>query len=153
MVKMCEDLRTCRKILFARSFEATHSSSSAFAAEGGDEPCQHCDNCLRDPSTYDSLDVSLHAYRALRILSAAGKQSATLTLPQAADLVRGLGKGGFSTQTQGSKGKGKGSVDVNEVAGGKVTLDKETCEAMLIRLLVDGYLVETFHGSELFRNP
>ncbi|ORY87468.1 P-loop containing nucleoside triphosphate hydrolase protein [Leucosporidium creatinivorum] len=153
MVKMCEDLRTCRKILFARSFEATHSSSSAFAAEGGDEPCQHCDNCLRDPSTYESLDISHHAYRALRILSAAGKQSATLTLPQAADLVRGLGKGGFSTQTQGSKGKGKGSVDVNEVAGGKVTLDKDTCEAMLMRLLVDGYLVETFHGSEFSLTP
>jgi hypothetical protein len=45
MVSFAEDLRTCRKILFARSFATTHSSNTAFdAGKNVDEPCGHCDN-------------------------------------------------------------------------------------------------------------
>lgn len=92
------------------------------------------------------VDVSPSAYRALRIIEAAGQQNATLTLPQAADLIRGLQKGSFSTQE--AKGKGKGSVDVVQVAGGKVEgLDKDGGEALIMKLLLDGYLEESFHAS------
>ena len=142
MIKFAEDLETCRKLTFSRYFTASCSSSAAFEdGESADEPCGHCDNvrrfflpsqpsadtsfseCLRDPSSFTSSDVSLHAYRALRILSAAASQGATLTLNQAVDLVRGLGGGSFATQTGKSKGKGK--VDVVKEAGGKVMLPKE----------------------------
>ena len=91
--------------------------------------------------------MSLPAYRALRIIAAAGQQNATLTLPQASDLVRGLGKGAFATQTQGGKGKGKGHVDVVAEAGGKVELDRDATEMLLIRLIFDGYLNERFHAN------
>lgn len=105
------------------------------------------EQCLRSPDEFEPIDVSLSAYRALRIIAAAGQQNATLTLPQACDLVRGLGKGAFATQE--NKGKGKGSVDVAKVAGDKVTgLDKDGVEALLMRLLLDGYIAESFHASE-----
>ncbi|GAA5863357.1 hypothetical protein JCM1840_007500 [Sporobolomyces johnsonii] len=144
VVAFAEDYRTCRKILFARYFSSTYDSGAAFDANG-DDPCGVCDNCTRDPSTISTLDISLHAYRALRIISAANSQRGTLTLPQAADLVRGNGGGTFSTQEGKSKGKGK--VDVIAVAGGKVTLSKDETEAMLLKLLVDDWLQEDFHAT------
>jgi ATP-dependent DNA helicase Q1 len=92
--------------------------------------------------------MSLSANRALRIIDAAVSQhNGTLTLPQAADLVRGNGGGSFATQE--TKGKGKGKISVEEVAGGKVTLSKDQTEQMLLKLLVDGYLKEQFHASAL----
>lgn len=38
--------------------------------------------CLRDPSSFETVDCAEDAYRALRIISAAERQSATLTLMQ-----------------------------------------------------------------------
>ncbi|GAA5957859.1 hypothetical protein JCM21900_001289 [Sporobolomyces salmonicolor] len=144
VVAFAEDYRTCRKVLFARYFASTYDNDTAFD-ENGDDPCGVCDNCTRDPFTISTLDISLHAYRALRIISAANSQRGTLTLPQAADLVRGNGGGTFSTQEAKSKGKGK--VDVTSIAGGKVTLGKDETEAMLLKLLVDDWLLEDFHAT------
>lgn len=93
-----------------------------------------------------TVDISAQAYRALRIISAACAQDGTLTLPQAADLVRGNGGGLFSTRAKNSKAKGK--VDVAQVAGSKVTLNKDECEMMLLKLLVDGWLRENFANSK-----
>lgn len=107
--------------------------------------------CLRDPSTVSPLDISLQAYRALRIISAALAHKGTLTLPQAADLVRGNGGGGFATQE--TNGKGKGKIDVVAEAGAKVTLSKDLTEQMLLRLLVEGYLQEQFHASATLPPP
>ncbi|GAA6030023.1 hypothetical protein JCM8097_009219 [Rhodosporidiobolus ruineniae] len=147
VVRFATDLRTCRKVLFNQHFSSAYSSSSAFtsSASSGSSPCGHCDNCLRDPSSVSTLDVSLAAYRALRIISAATQQRGTLTLPQAADLVRGNGGGSFSTQE--AKSKGKGRVDVAAVAGGTVTLAKDETEQLLLTLLVQGYLQESFHAT------
>ncbi|GAA6054988.1 hypothetical protein JCM3770_000480 [Rhodotorula araucariae] len=147
VIRFAEDKKTCRKILFARYFQSTYDTGTAFDAadDDGDDPCGQCDNCLRDPATVSSLAVSLAAYRALRVISAAAAQRGTLTLPQAADLVRGNGGGQFATQE--TKGKGKGRIDVNEVAGGKVLLTKDETEQMLLMLLVEGYLQETFHAT------
>lgn len=104
--------------------------------------------CQRDPATVSTLDITEQAYRALRAIEAATAQRGTLTLPQAADLVRGNGGGAFSTQQ--AKGKGKGKIDVKTVAGNKVTLNKDETEQMLLQLLVEGYLKEEFHASECY---
>lgn len=79
--------------------------------------------CQRDPQSFELVDVSLPAYQALRVITAASAQRGTLTLAQACDLVRGLGGGSFSN-TQG-KNKGKGKVDVVAEAGAKVALNKD----------------------------
>ncbi|GAA5974110.1 hypothetical protein JCM11641_003441 [Rhodosporidiobolus odoratus] len=145
VVRFAEDKKTCRKVLFSRYFTSAYDSGKAFDAEGGEAPCGTCDNCNRDPSSVSTLDITLHAYRALRIIKAATTQRGTLTLPQAADLVRGNGGGSFTTQEK--KGKGKGKLDVNTEAGGKVTLNKDETEQMLLKLLVDGWLEENFHAT------
>ncbi|GAA6000901.1 hypothetical protein JCM10207_004711 [Rhodosporidiobolus poonsookiae] len=144
VVRFAEDKLTCRKILFSRYFSGSYDSGKAFDVHG-EAPCGDCDNCLRDPSTVSALGITLQAYRALCIISAATSQRGTLTLPQAADLVRGNGGGQFSTQE--TKGKGKGKVDVVAVAGSKVTLSKDETEQMLLKLLVDGWLKEEFHAT------
>lgn len=172
VIRFAEDKKTCRKVLFARYFESTYDAGTTFDAsdEDGDAPCGHCDNvrcsclplprlelkktrsfraqCLRDPSTVSTRNVSLAAYRALRIIVAATAQRGTLTLPQAADLVRGNGGGTFSTQE--TKGKGKGRVDVKKEGGAKVDLTKDETEQMLLMLLVEGWLQEDFHASAPF---
>ncbi|GAA5873316.1 hypothetical protein JCM3774_005939 [Rhodotorula dairenensis] len=145
VVRFAEDKRTCRKVLFARYFANAYDSSQAYDANDADMPCGTCDNCVRDPATVSVLDVTEQAYRALRVIEAATAQRGTLTLPQAADLVRGNGGGNFSTQQ--AKGKGKGKIDVKAVAGNKVTLSKDETEQMLLQLLVDGYLKEEFHAT------
>ncbi|GAA5850770.1 hypothetical protein JCM8547_009085 [Rhodosporidiobolus lusitaniae] len=145
VVRFAEDKKTCRKLLFHRYFSAAYDRAKAFDAQDGDTPCGHCDNCTRDPSTVSTVFITLAAYRALRIICTATSQRGTLTLPQAADLVRGLGGGSFSTQER--KGKGEGKVDVSEVAGGKVALSKDETEQMLLKLLVEGYLQERFHAT------
>ncbi|GAA5873510.1 hypothetical protein JCM16303_001150 [Sporobolomyces ruberrimus] len=151
MLKFALDHKTCRKVLFARYFASTYDDSKAFDEEEGEEPCGSCDNCLRDSSTFEIVDISTQAYRALRIISAAAAQSGTLTLPQAGDLVRGNGGGSFSTK--GDKNtKVKGKVDVTTVAGSKVTLNKEDCETMLLKLLVDGWLKEVFVNTAYATN-
>ncbi|GAA6062989.1 hypothetical protein JCM10212_004971 [Sporobolomyces blumeae] len=143
MLKFAQDFTTCRKILFARYFASTYDDSGAFALDEGEDPCGTCDNCSRDKETVAELDISHDAYRALRIIRAAVDQRGTLTLPQAADLVRGNGGGAFSIQDKNSKGKGY--VKVQEVAGGKVALSKDETETMLLKLLVDGWLDEVFN--------
>ncbi|KAM0748733.1 ATP-dependent DNA helicase [Meredithblackwellia eburnea MCA 4105] len=140
MLSYCEDLKTCRKTLFARYF---NSNSSTDFEQGGDaeKPCGHCDN----EDEVEELDVSVEAYRALKILSAAVQQNGTLTFTQAVDLVRGLGGGSFATQ--GKQNKGKGKVDVQAEAGSKVTLSKELADSLIIRLLIDEFIHEEFYNT------
>ncbi|KAM0789368.1 hypothetical protein ACM66B_000198 [Microbotryomycetes sp. NB124-2] len=147
MVRFALDLKTCRKLLFARAFEEAYKSKTAFEKDGSAQPCGHCDNCERDLDTVETVDVTLNSFRVLKILRGAADLSGTLTLSQATDLVRGLGKGSFATQSSNRAGKGKASIDVVELAGAKVDLDKDTTEMLLVRLLVEGYLEETFYAT------
>lgn len=73
------------------------------------------------------------AWQLLRVAEEVGKE---LTMAQLCDLARGLGGGGGKDKdTDAAKGKSKGkgrargkekaSVDVHEVAGGKVELSRE----------------------------
>ncbi|GAA5894862.1 RecQ family ATP-dependent DNA helicase [Sporobolomyces salmoneus] len=150
MLQFAQDYKTCRKVLFARYFASTYDDSKAFDDDEGEEPCESCDNCLRDASTIKTIDITTQAYRALRIISAAEAQDGTLTLPQAADLIRGNGGGSFSTRDKNAKVKGK--VDVNQVAGSKVALNKEECEMLLLKLLIDGWLKEVFVNTAYATN-
>lgn len=60
--------------------------------------------------------------------------------------MRGNGRGAFSVRDKNAKVKG--AVDVSEVAGNKVTLTRDECETMMLKLLIDGWLKEVFVNSE-----
>jgi ATP-dependent DNA helicase Q1 len=116
-------------------------------ASGDVQACGHCDNCLRDPATFESLDVTVEVWRILRVCEAVCEQGGRVTVSGLAELVRGLGGGTFPVVGVRAKGKGKasaekGSVDVKELNGGKVALSKEQTEYLLIELVLQDYLRE-----------
>ena len=77
--------------------------------------CGHCDNCTRPPETIDARDVTLDAWRVLRVVQRVAQKKRYVTLPMLTDLVRGA-------QNERTL---KLDVDVHAVAGGKVALRKE----------------------------
>jgi ATP-dependent DNA helicase Q1 len=72
-------------------------------------------------------DVTLQAWQILKIVDAVERQHGSLTLIGLVDLVRGNGGGAFTTSTRGRKGqsKEKADLDLDDVAGGKVVLNRD----------------------------
>jgi hypothetical protein len=74
--------------------------------------------------------VTVEAWRILKVLEEVQREGGRVTLAALADLVRGLGGGSFGVVQQGKGrkrklGEEKGRVDVVDVAGGKVELNKD----------------------------
>lgn len=82
----------------------------------------------------DRRDVTLPAWQILRVAQAIERDKGRVTMGMLADLVRGAGGGAFGA-TVGGRGRGKGrrqapvkekvGLDLDEIAGGKVSLGKE----------------------------
>ena len=138
MLDFATDLKTCRKLLFDDYFGNPARVVAPFTASDR-TACGHCDNCLRTTQSYGAgedensispvvtRDVTLEAWKVCKIIAAMAQQSGKVTLPAAGDLVRGLGKGAFQTEGKGAA-KGKGSVDLDAICGGKVTLNKDVSD-------------------------
>lgn len=79
-------------------------------------------------------DVTVEAWQLLKVVEAASGEGGRLTVGMLADLSRGLGGGAFNVVSKG-KGKAraatKAAFDLDEVAGGKLTLSKEASESSL----------------------
>ncbi|KAI0777314.1 P-loop containing nucleoside triphosphate hydrolase protein [Trametes elegans] len=154
MVKFATEVEECRKIQFARYFEAAKVSLSSWktASEDSLARCGHCDNCTRPPETLDRQDVRVPAWQLLRIAAALARTRQQVTLAQLCNVARGLGGadnddgggGGGRGRGKGKGGQKKVSVDLQEAAGGKVELSKEHTEALCVRLLVDRFLEFSF---------
>lgn len=116
--------------LSAPSYFSTSSSLSLSAwsdSEGNTlTRCGHCDNCTRSKSSITTRDVTLESWQVLKVLEHVSRDGGRITVGMLADLVRGAGGGAYSASTGGKKGKGKEkiSLDLDEVAGGKVTMNK-----------------------------
>lgn len=88
--------------------------------------CGHCDNCTRPPGTMDQKDVTVEAWQILKIVAAVQRQGGRLTLNGLSDLARGAGGGAFDAGGNGKgKAKDKSTLDLKEVAGGKVGFSKD----------------------------
>ncbi|KLO09213.1 ATP-dependent DNA helicase [Schizopora paradoxa] len=154
MLRFAHDLKECRKLHFAKYFSASSSlSMSAWATSevDGDARCLHCDNCTRRPESVFEKDVTLDAWRVLKIANSIHGESGRVTLSMLADLVRGAGGGAFGAAGGGKRGKGKSkekvSLDLDELAGGKVSLGKDETETLLVHLLLADYLKESFSST------
>lgn len=75
----------------------------------------------------DQKDVTLEAWQILKIVESVQAQGGRITQNALGDLARGLGGGGFeATAGQGKrKAKEKHTLDINQVAGGKITLSRD----------------------------
>ncbi|EIW68807.1 hypothetical protein TREMEDRAFT_12143, partial [Tremella mesenterica DSM 1558] len=162
MLRFAQDLKTCRKVAFAKYF-ATSSSLSTSAwdhpssisnstSTSSVSPCGVCDNCSRPTSSIFTRNVTLETWQIIKVLDEVTAQGGRVTLSNLADLVRGLGGGSFGIMIQGKKGKRrmggeKEKLDLNEVAGGKVGLSKEASSSLLIHLTLLGYLQDSYHAT------
>lgn len=184
MLGFANDVKSCRKLLFLQYFKQSGVSSASFTSDDkeGEERCGHCDNvvifpnllsrpclttrnhpiqCTRSPESIlspDPLDLTLYAWRALKILRVCTDSNGRVTLTQMADLVRGLGGGSFglSAGEGGKKGKGKGKLSLDEVAGGRVELGKDVSRydsSRRWRLHLTHSVAPTVAGSREFLDP
>ncbi len=90
--------------------------------------CGHCDNCTRAPETVVRKDVTLEAWQILKVAEYVQERKGTATLGQLSELARGGAKSEFNFDShtrKGKQGSAKGSVDLENVCGGKVQLPKE----------------------------
>lgn len=107
---------------------STSSSLSLSAWSDGDTltKCGHCDNCTRSATSISTRDVTLESWQIIKVLEQVGRDGGRITVGMLADLVRGVGGGSYAAAAGGKKGKGKEkvSLDLNELAGGKITMNK-----------------------------
>ncbi|KZP14674.1 ATP-dependent DNA helicase [Athelia psychrophila] len=151
MLRFAEDIQECRKIQFAKYFAVSSDISlNSWTTDPSKalERCGHCDNCKRSPDSLDQKDVTLEAWQILKIAESVQAQGGRLTQKALGDLARGLGGGGFeATAGQGkrkAKAKEKQNLDVNQVAGGKITLSGDDTQALILHLLLEGYLQHSY---------
>lgn len=92
--------------------------------------CGSCDNCLRDPESIINKDVTLDAWKIVKVVAELENTGGRATLASVSDLVRGLGKGGY-TVLAGSNSKKrkpdpeKATMDIEKLVGSKVALNKD----------------------------
>ena len=175
MLSYALDYSTCRKLAFNAYFGNPASVVAPFAADDT-ASCGHCDNCVRAFLATDTTaaeddtlapaaggintrDATVEAWKICRVIRELSNQNGRTTLPQACDLVRGLGKGMFATSEKSVQGK----IDLTELCDGKITLSKDVSvhrwnsnrcdwrsqdtEVLLLQLVVAGYLKEFFHQT------
>ena len=169
MLRFAQDLRTCRKIAFAnvrgrwliserrterQYFSASSSLSAAawdsadtLAASGGAiTPCGICDNCTRDPASVTVRNVTVEAWKTLKVIEAVVRKGGRATLANLADLVRGLGGGNFGIPSSGKRKREepeKSNLDLAELIDGKISLNKDVSDAH--RTNAQGPLLMTGH--------
>ncbi|CAK5264587.1 unnamed protein product [Mycena citricolor] len=139
MLAFAHDLVECRKIAFAKYFShASQLSLTSWATADADalSRCGHCDNCNRDPNSFERRDATLDSWKVLRIVDAFKTSGTQLTLAMLTDLARG-----------NSSGKDKAALDLEDVCQGKVELTKDDLESLLVELVVKKYLVENYHST------
>lgn len=151
MLEFAEDVEQCRKIQFAtqvvlsflhplllrekhhaktgpyRYFSQSSNLSIASWSTSDSsalQRCGHCDNCLRPQDAVHRRDVTLDAWKILKVATLVNRAGGKVTLSGLADLARGLGGGKFEVN-QGKRGKMKCSLDLEAECGGKVVgIDK-----------------------------
>ena len=99
--------------------------------------CGHCDNCTRAPESVRRVDLRLPAWQILKAAEAVEHCGSHLTMRQLVDIVRGLGHGKISARRiRYKRAQESMTIDMTEIAGGKVELSPEvrTYKAAMLAL-------------------
>jgi ATP-dependent DNA helicase Q1 len=138
-------------------FSTTASTAAAWTADSSDatKSCGHCDNCTRPPEEVETRNRTLEAWQILQVARAIHSEGGHVTVGMLADLVRGAGGGSFSVSS-GSGGKKRKSLskekvglDLDAIAGGKISLGKEVCHLFLCE---KAQLTSPIAGNRIFDN-
>lgn len=95
----------------------------------------HCDNCMRSPDSIERRDITLATWQILKVVDAVQRAGGRLTLSMLATLARGGNKGAFEASQGRRKGTTKQTLDIEDVAGGPVELNKNVCAFSVLGLL------------------
>lgn len=140
----------CRRQLFAEYFSDMFEKGD----DQRDRLCGICDNCTGERQNL-LIDARKEMYQLLAILAEMCRQGGRITLTSLSDVARGLGGGKFKLDpnlTDPGKGKARstgsstakaGIVDVQTVAGGKITQHRDVVD----RLIVHGILSQLIDQS------
>lgn len=116
MVEYCQNVDRCRRSLMATHFDEVWD----------DQGCnQMCDTC-RHAAEYSTVDISGHARQLVQILELAAASEEKLTPLKLVEAWMGKGPAKHRKMTE------------------TTTLPRAGAEAVIVRLLVDGYLKEDF---------
>lgn len=90
--------------------------------------CEHCDNCLRAKDSFEDLDVTLEAWKVLKVMNAL--QDSRFTFTQLADIVRGVKTDGVvlvdDDEPSGFVGPDKKiRLNLDTTCGGPALLNKD----------------------------
>ena len=121
--------------------------------------CGHCDNCARrGRGDVGHKDVTIWAWKILKIADAIQTMRGKVTLNQLVTIVRGNGGGKFGTKSGKGHQKTEGVVDPQAVAGGVVELSAKVCPSpkccmtqyrMLIYFVGYGETLRSFAAGRL----
>lgn len=161
MLAFAQNPEECRKTQFAKYFSHSSQLSMSSWTTGDSDAlmrCGHCDNCTRPAEDVNRKDVTLEAWQLLKIIAAVQRDGGSVTLNMLAGLARGTGGGVYGVPHEGGGRKGKGktkekvALDLNDVAGGIVKLTKDEIEHLLVELLIQRYLQETYNQTAYATN-
>lgn len=126
------DIATIR--YFSHSSQVSININSFSTEEvGALDPCKHCDNCIRSPESIERRDVTLATWQILQVVNAVQRAGGRLTLSMLATLARGGNKGAFEASQARRSAATKQTLDIQDVAGGRVDLSKNVCAFMCCR--------------------
>lgn len=144
----------CRRQLFADYFSDMFDKSD----DQRQRACGICDNCTGNRSAL-LMDARKEMYQLLAILAEMCRQGGRITLTSLSDVARGLGGGKFNLDpnlTNLKKGKGKssssntdkaGMVDIQAVAGGKVTLHRDIVDRLIVHGIQSQLIEQSYSAT------
>ncbi|KIY50338.1 ATP-dependent DNA helicase [Fistulina hepatica ATCC 64428] len=151
MVNFAQDMEGCRKVQFARYF--SHSANLDMSVWSTDdtnanERCGHCDNCQRPSGSLEKHDVTAGAWQILKVVDFMERANVDVTVKQLTDILRGNGGGVIgSNQARKRRRSGPQIIDLEAVAGGKISLGKDDTECLIIQMLAEKYLGAKIRAS------
>ena len=125
----------CRSAFFCKYFDDEYGKDM--------KSCGQCDNCLQE-TDMESRDVSFEAWKAISALARVKQQKGRVTFVNLCDLVRGLGGGKFNIFKK--KAASTGHLDLEQF-GGKVAMNRDEVERLIIELFVRGYIALEFQQT------
>ncbi|GAC93198.1 hypothetical protein PHSY_000761 [Pseudozyma hubeiensis SY62] len=144
----------CRRQLFADYFSDMFEKGDAQRQQ----TCGICDNCTGERSKL-LIDARNEMWKLLAVLAEMCRQGGRITLTSLSDVARGLGGGKFNLDpnlTDSSKAKAKSSssnatkagvVDVQAVAGGKITLHRDVVDRLIVHAIQSQLIEQNYQAT------
>lgn len=144
----------CRRQLFAEYFSDMFEKGDAQRQRA----CGICDNCTGQRQAL-LVDARKEMYQLLAVLSEMCRQGGRITLTSLSDVARGLGGGKFNldpnlpdsgngrAKSSGSSTAKAGVVDIQAVAGGKITLHRDIVDRLIVHAILSGFIEQSYQAT------